>query len=190
MTRCTQILVALRNADPTALTAYSCLCRYLGFGEVLIDLRRRVLWELFSPDGEDPGEALAALRRGGEMWNPNKEAAFIRQAGNPETTLGEPAPGDARWEGYLAWDPDRDLDRRPLALRPYRRLGWRLRRGTLWSFAWKEEDPAGRIALSERAILCSGPKEGLLVHPHLEAYRRIIAGQSVPWLPDPGREAG
>jgi hypothetical protein len=186
MTETTQILVALRNADPAALTALSCLRRYLGFGDALSDLRRRVLWELSGPTGEDPGEIVEALRRGGELWNPNKEGARIRRSGELESLLGAPLPGDAGWESVLSWAPDRDLDHRARALAPYRARAWSLRRGTLWSLCWRDGTESTRWEWTERAVISAGRKEGLLVHPQLEDWRRIAAGLAPPWLPQPG----
>ncbi len=179
----TQILIVLRNADPAALTALASLRRYLGFGDRLSDLRRRVLWELSGPEGGPHDAAVEALRRGGELWNPNKERALVRAPGGPIADLGSPLPDEGRWESYLAWDPDRDLDRRARALGPWRDRGWRLRRGTLWSLQWQEDDLEERIRLTEAAVICHGAKEGLLVHPHLEDSRRIASRDLVPWLP-------
>jgi hypothetical protein len=187
-TATTQILVVLRNADPTALTALSSLRRYLGFGDRLLDLRRRVLWELSGPREDSRDTILEALRRGGELWNPNKEMALVRAPGGPIADLGTPIPDGGRWESRLAWDPDRDLDRGVRALRPWRSRGWRLRRGTLWSLHWQEEDRDERGRLTERAAVCRGAREGLLVHPHLEDVRRIGSEDTVPWLPEAKEE--
>jgi hypothetical protein len=183
----TQILVALRNADPTALTALGCLRDSMGFGVRLEGVRRCVLWELEGPGGVDPEEVLAVLRRAGELFNPNKEAAHVRRAGEQASALGTPAPGEGGWESYLAWNPDRDLDRLPPALSAFRGRGWRLARGVLWSLLWREGDAEERTRWSQQAVLCVGPRQGLLVHPHLEDYRRIEAGEPAPWLPEPGR---
>jgi hypothetical protein len=187
-TETTQILVVLRNADPTALTALSSLRRYLGFGERLIELRRRVLWELSGPYGEPIDAIIDALRRGGELWNPNKEKALVRSPGEAVGALGSPLLDEGRWESRLAWDPDRDLDRRARALRPWRDRGWRLRRGTLWSLQWNEGAAEERARLAESAVVCHGAREGLLVHPHLEDVRRIYSMDPVPWLPMPKEE--
>jgi len=110
-TATTQILVVLRNADPTALTALSSLRRYLGFGDRLLDLRRRVLWELSGPREDSRDTILEALRRGGELWNPNKEMALVRAPGGPNADHGTPNPDGGRWEGRIAGDPERDNDR-------------------------------------------------------------------------------
>jgi hypothetical protein len=85
----------------------------------------------------------------------------------------------------LAWDPERDLDRRPAAIRAARARGWRLARGTVWGLSWECEDPVERQRLSEEAVLCQGPRQGLLVHPHLENHRRIDLRERPPWLPLP-----
>jgi hypothetical protein len=180
----TQILVGLRNADPVALTALTCLRRYLGFADDLLELRRRVLWELSGPAGEDPSEVIEALRRGGELWNPNKEAARVRRAGEPEPCLGAPLPGEERWETLLSWAPDRDLLHGARALAPYRARGWSLARGTLWSLRWTVEDEEVRWDRMRHAAVSAGRKDGLLVHPQLEDFRRITAGLAPPWLPE------
>jgi len=188
-TATTQILVVLRNADPTALTALASLRCSLGFGENLLDLRRRVLWELSGPtEGKEVGAILDALRRGGEMWNPNKERALVRAPGTPISELGSPLPDEDGWESWLAWDPTRDLDRWIRALRPWRARGFRIRRGTLWSLQWGEGDPLERRGLSERAVITRGAREGLLVHPHLEDARRIGSTDPIPWLSPLERE--
>lgn len=187
-TATTQILVVLRNADPTALTALSSLRRYLGFGEKLAGLRRRVLWEITGPEEGSRDELIEALRRGGELWNPNKERAFVRVPGAPVGDLGAPLPDEGCWLSRLAWDPERDLDRSIRAFRPWRGRAWRLKRGTLWSLEWREEDPDERRRLTERAVLCRSAKEGLLVHPHLEDARSISSETPAPWLPEPRGE--
>jgi hypothetical protein len=184
MTETTQILVGLRNADPVALTALGCLRRYLGFADDLLDLRRRVLWELSGPGGEDPSAVIDALRRGGELWNPNKEAARIRRSGEQESALGGTLAGEDGWESLLAWAPDRDLAHGARALAPHRPRGWSLARGTLWSLRWKEPDASSRWDRMRHAAVSAGRKDGLLVHPQLEDFRRITAGLAPPWLPE------
>lgn len=181
----TQILVVLRNADPAALTALTCLRRYLGFGDTLIDLRRRILWELSGPQGEDPAGVIEALRRGGECWNPNKETARIRRRGEAESLLGAPLPGEDGWESVLSWAPDRDLVHGARALAPFRALGWNLRRGTLWSLCWRGGTEQARWEWTQRAAISAGREEGLLIHPQLEDWRRTPAGLAPPWLPQP-----
>lgn len=183
LTSCTQLLVSLRNADPTALTALECLQHSLGYGPRLLRLRRSVLWELTGPAGEDPAPLLARLRRGGEVWNPNKEAAQVRIPGQPASALGGAMFEGERYENFLAWDPERDLARGARALVPSEKGVWRLARGTLWSLLWQDEDQTARRRLSEQAVLCKGPREGLLVHPHLEDLRRITWDEPAPWLP-------
>jgi hypothetical protein len=187
MKETTQILIALQNANPAALTALSCLRRYLGYGEDLLELRRRVLWELSGPAGEDPQPVIDSLRRGGELWNPNKETARIRREGQDESLLGPPAPGEDGWESLLAWAPDRDLAHGARALAPYRTLGWSLGRGTLWSLRWREGDAQARWERTQRAAISAGSKDGLLVHPQLEDWQRILAGTVPPWLPESGK---
>ncbi len=179
----TQVLVSLRNADPTALTALACLRRSLGFGERLLALRRRVLWELSGPAEADRGMVIERLRLGGELWNPNKEQARIRSAGEPIDLL-QLAPAQERsWFHALAWSPERDLDRRPHALRSaIDGERWSLRRGILWSLKIdRQEGTEGRKG-AEEAVLCSAPGRGLLVHPQLEDYRWIDGDPSLPWV--------
>lgn len=187
MSDCTQILVELKNADPTALTALGALQRSLGFGGRLVDLRRRVLWELHGPGGEDPEEILQALMRAGELWNPNKETAHVRRPGQSAQTLGRPVPGDGSWESFLAWDPERDLSVSPLALDRFRSRGWRLARGVLWSLSFEGATADTRDEWGLEAAICKGPKQGLLVHPHLEDFERVTASNDPPWLPGPAR---
>ncbi len=183
MPSCTQILVSLRNADPTALTARECLQHSLGFGTRLASLRRSVLWEMHGPADEDPAPVLDRIRRTGEIWNPNKEAALVRLPGQPASALGGALMGGSGYEIFLAWDPERDLARRVRILLPSGGSGWRLARGTVWALLWQDEDASARRRLSEQAVLCRGPREGLLVHPHLEDFRRITQDEPVPWLP-------
>ena len=185
MRSCTQILVALRNADPTALTALGSLQRSLGFGGRLSEVRRRVLWELHGPAGEDPEDVLRALSRAGELFNPNKEAAHVRRPGEAISSLAAPLPGDEGWESFLAWNPQRDPEEIPHALVGFRDDGWGLARGILWSLCWKDASAEERLRWSQDAVLCAGPRKGLLVHPHLEDYRRIVANDLPPWLPEP-----
>ncbi|MBD3160972.1 MAG: hypothetical protein GF346_02305 [Candidatus Eisenbacteria bacterium] len=178
----TQILVTLRNADPTALTAEGALRDSLGFGDRLARVERRILWELGGPETGEIEPVLLALRRSGELWNPNKEAAAIRRSGE-EAALRPPVPGEAAPLWTLAWDPDRDLARTPLALRPHAPHGWRLARGVLWGLSWRKGSPDEQSAWTEEAVLCAGPRRGLLVHPHLEEHRRIRPDDPAPWLP-------
>jgi hypothetical protein len=182
MKRCTQILVGLRNADPTALTAEGALRGSLGFGKRIGRVERRILWELSGPESEGIEPVLLALRRGGELWNPNKESALIRNPGEEGPLAGRTRQDEGTvWT--LAWDPERDLDRSPLALRPFAERGWRLARGVLWGLSWTEGESSERLSWSEAAVVCSGPGRGLLVHPHLEDHRRIHPSDPAPWLP-------
>jgi hypothetical protein len=184
---CTQLLVSLRNADPAALTALGSIQRSLGFEERLQMVSRRVLWELHGPADADPEPVIEALRRSGEVWNPNKEAAKVRFSGAPLTDLGSPIPGEQRWMMVLAWDPDRDRDRSVAALLPFLETGWRLARGVLWGLCWKEASSEEHRRWSEEAALCRGPTEGLLIHPHIEDHRWIDGTEPPPWLP-PGKD--
>ena len=181
----TQIVVSLRNADPTALTALGCLAGPLGFGDSLLDLKRRVLWELTGPAGLDPRGLIADLSRAGELWNPNKESARIRMPGEGIDSWGSPVPGEEGWETFLAWDPDRDLQRRSRGLR---RLGgeeWSLSRGTLWSLRLDIAQADRRRERAEEAVICRGAGHGLLVHPQLQDVLRIEADLAPPLLAAP-----
>jgi hypothetical protein len=180
---CTQILVTLRNADPTALTARECLQHSLGYGSRLLSLRRSVLWEMHGPAGEDPAPILDRIRRAGELWNPNKEAAQVRLPGEAASALGGALADGSDYEVFLAWDPERDLARRVGTLLPSGGKGWRLARGTVWALLWLDGEEEARRRLSDQAVLCRGPREGLLVHPHLEDCRGITRDEPVPWLP-------
>jgi hypothetical protein len=180
---CTQIFISLRNADPTAMTAMECLQHSLGYGDRLAAVRRSVLWEMYGPGGSNPAPVIERLRRVGEIWNPNKEAALVRLPGQPISGLEGPLEEETAFETLLAWDPQRDLARTVRTLLPSGYGGWRFARGTLWSLLWREEDPLIRRRLSEEAALCRGPREGLLIHPHLEDCRRITRDDPVPWLP-------
>jgi hypothetical protein len=185
MSRCTQILVALRHADPAALTAEAALQRSLGFEGRLRSVRRRILWELTGPEHEEPGRIIELLRLGGEVWNPNKEAARIRAPGEPSTHLMLPPENEGTWAMLLAWDPERDLRRTPAALRRHAERGWRLARGVLWALCWENTTAENCRLWSEQAALCRGPMQGLLIHPHLEDHRWIEGTEDPPWLPAP-----
>ncbi|MBM3286088.1 MAG: hypothetical protein FJY88_01875 [Candidatus Eisenbacteria bacterium] len=179
-----QILVTLRNADPTALTAKSCLQRWLGYGERLRDLRRGVLWELTASEEADVEGGLSLVRTSGELWNPNKEVATTRMPGASDVELVPPGcDSPARWRFVLAWDPERDIDRPLRSLREARDRGMRLARGTLWALRWDALDEAEVDRLTIEAARCRGPREGLLVHPHLEDHRIVAATLAPPWLP-------
>jgi hypothetical protein len=140
---------------------------------------------MHGPTGSDPRPLIDRLRRSGEIWNPNKEAAHVRLPGRPASLLGGVFAEGSSFEIYLAWDPERDLARVVRTLLTWNEPGWRLTRGTLWGLLWRDEDPSARRRLSEQAVLCRGPREGLLVHPHLEDYRRITGQEPIPWLPAP-----
>jgi hypothetical protein len=47
---------------------------------------------------------------------------------------------------------------------------------------WSSADPAERLDLSMRAAICRSPKEGLLVHPHLETCRTVHTEDEPPWI--------
>lgn len=183
MNGATQILVARWSADPIELTALATLRRELGFGAALEALKRRVLWELRSD--EEPGdidEVLDHLRLSGEIWNPNKETSHIRRPGEAVAALGEPFGSPGEWVVIAAWNPERDEDRSPHAVAVLRRQGWHLSRATIWCMRWSSIDPAERLRLSMRAAVCKSGKEGLLVHPHLETWRVVGAGDAPPWI--------
>lgn len=184
----TQILISLRNADPTALTALSCLRRSMRMEGSVTRLQRRILWELSGPEGADPEVVIGGLRLGGELWNPNKEQARIRLHPEAVGRLHLAAEGEGNWVHALAWSPERDLDRRPHALRVGQAAGWSLRRGTLWSLEVAGGDPEERRKLAGEAVLCSSVGKGLLVHPHLEDLRWIEGDPPRPWIGQRGTE--
>jgi hypothetical protein len=183
---CTQILVGLRNADPTALTARECLQHSLGYGERLAEVRRYTLWEMRGGEGVDPRPGVERLIRTGGIANPNKETTLVRLPGHPASCLGSLFEEGSEYEMFLSWDPERDLAPNLGTLLGSGEGAWQFARGTLWALRWRDEEPAARRRLSEEAVLCRGPRKGLLVHPHLEDYRRVLPEDPVPWLPPTG----
>ncbi len=183
MSRVTQIIVEHRNADPTALTALGCLQRHLGFSSRLASVERRMLWELVGPDETGTDDCVDRLRRSGAIWNPNKERASLRRSGESYGATGLPTSKEDPWSVFLAWNPDRDLDRCPQTFIPHYRMGWRLACGILWALRWTEGDPDVWSRWSREAVVCSGPDRGLLVHPHLQDFQRIDSSLEPPWLP-------
>jgi hypothetical protein len=99
-----QILLDLKNSDPTALTAFEAIRRLLGFGERLVEIRRRSLHELtLRSQRELPGDAAlsdllsAYLEQTVVFWNPNKQLAWVRiYQGTTEILAWQMQPGAQR----------------------------------------------------------------------------------------------
>jgi len=89
-----QILISLKSNDPTALTAQEAIRHLLGFGDGLVEIRRRHLHELvLQPANESAplsSRLLEYLRQTFVFWNPNKQRAWVRSSSAPFTPAARP----------------------------------------------------------------------------------------------------
>jgi hypothetical protein len=92
---CAQILVGLKSADPTALTAEEAVRHLLGFDDRLLALERRVLHELTCvPAAPDPAAALENAKC--QALTPTRRQATAWQA------MASPRPSSPRPSWLLA----------------------------------------------------------------------------------------
>lgn len=202
-----QILIDLKAPDPAAMTARETVRGLLGFGERLVDLRRRKFYEL-SVEGErsDLVDASHAyLVATFELWNPSRERAWARvesgeTGGDPDggdaslstswevaagarraSSFGIPSLDDPRYDHLLSWRAEgSDLPddlTRGLSGRRILAAG----SATLYSLRWA--DGASRTDRREWTSAV-GPvrsrKRGLLVHPAAEHARQFSGAIPCP----------
>lgn len=184
-----QILIARKAADPTALTALDAIRTLLGYGDDLVDLFRRELFE-FGLRGGEPGlvasEIEGYLEQTVSFWNPNRERAWGRISGaHPRAweggrgiaprPFGEPSLDQGRFDHLLIWS--RDPASPPSDL-PKSIGGGQvsdMHRAELYTFAWKgEPDEHTRVRLLEGVAVAQSRGRGLLVQPHYQDHQFIL----------------
>jgi hypothetical protein len=206
-----QILVDLKSADPTALTAEEAIRNLLGFGPRLGALTRRHLYEIelcLSPQPEEAARAdlpdllSVYLERTVVFWNPNKHRAWVRIQGGEAPW--EALPGRRRWSGAFGRPDLADPDWDHVLLWSAEGAGapadmasalgdWEIRRflGTeIYSLRWTGE---GRAASTEerrewtrRVAVARSRREGLLVNPHYQKHRILAGAVPLPLAEESG----
>ncbi len=205
-----QILLDLKNSDPTALTAAEAIRHLLGFGDRLVEVRRRSLHEVAlrsTPAGAALSELLSAyLERTVVFWNPNKQRAWVRapQADNADAAWevrsgGRRHPGDfgtpdlsrPEFDHLIVWP--RGDDALPADL-PTALPGWDVTaafRGELWSIRWRDGASTGERSDWTVAVgAARSRREGLLCNPHAQHYRVLSGAVPIPLWTSGGAGAG
>jgi len=176
-----ELRVDLKTVDLVRETAWSALTEKLGWGAVLDDLRRSVLWRFDIADGDEAAVCAALeaeLERTSAFYNPNKERRRLLAGGAlPE---GEPlaaadaldpppAPGARLWRA-LVWITDEGGEQTALRRRTARRLPGLsgLRAGTLWELALRADTAAMARGLATGLALTRRRRQGLLLNPHYQ----------------------
>ncbi len=198
-----QILVDLKAPDPAAMTARETVRGLLGFGDRLVDLRRRKFYELsVEGDRTDVVDASHAyLVATFELWNPSRERAWARvetgdvDGPDPDSPsswevaagarrpglFGVPSLDDPRYDHLLAWraegsDLPDDLAR---GLRGRRILA--AGSATLYSLRWADvTSETDRLEWTSAVGPVRSRKRGLLVHPAAEHARQFSGAIPCP----------
>ena len=204
-----QVLLDLKNSDPTALTAAEAIRSLLGFGDRLAEIRRRSLYELVlqAPNAGEGGAALpdlvsSYLERTVVFWNPNKQRAWVRldSFGSPAITwevlsgarrnpgdFGRPDLSLAGYDHLLVWP--RGSREIPADL-VVALSGWHpaaAGHGELWTLSWCEGATTEERGAWTRAVgAARSRREGLLCNPHAQNHR-VFSG-AVPMPAWPGRD--
>lgn len=200
-----QILVDLKNPDPTGRTAGEAIRTLLGYGDRLVELRRREFYEMLCrPDGAtDPAATplgpvlLRYLETTTVMWNSNKQRAWLRVSGSGEAggaweafhgrparegSFGAPGLDDAEFDHIMVWRRDHRSAPEDLA----RALaGWSLvAEGSceLYSLRWASTaSPEERRAWTDAVSTVRSRGSGLLVNPHYQDHRLLFGAVPVPF---------
>lgn len=197
-----QVLIDLKSADPTALTAAEAIRHLLGFGDRLVSIRRRFLHEivLLPPDpgpgapGRSDADSLCAalseyLDRTVVFWNPNKHRAWIRLFGpgaaegaweanaraRHPSAFGLPALDEPAWDHVLLWNRGQGNAPADLraSLKPWSVAAYG--NGELYSLQWGTESLDERADWTEQVAVARSRGQGLLVNPHYQDHR-ILQG--------------
>lgn len=174
------LTVALRSADPTALTAAHALTHRLGYADVLAELERRDLWRLrMQAAGMADALALAGswVIRSSLFANPNKhiyELAATR-GGSGATT----ARGSSRVAWVVAWS-EPDLEGEAAVRLIHARFGGRelesVRRAVVWMLRFTPSvDPARVPRLADEIAVARTRTRGLLANPHFQSVAVVRA---------------
>lgn len=207
-----QILLALKNSDPTALTAAEAIRHLLGFGDRLAEIRRRSLHELLLRDSGSVGTAglpdllSRYLEHTFTFWNPNKQAAWVRIDGASEPDVswevlsgarrkpggfGRPDLSRPEYDHLLVWP--RGRREIPADLLPAL-VGWDVATAgdaELWSLRWCDEATADERRAWTRAVGATrSRREGLLCNPHAQDHRIFPGAVTMPVWSDGDANSG
>ncbi len=200
-----QILIELKNPDPTGRTAQEAIRTLLGFGDRLLELRRREFYELVCRPG--PGTDAAAdplaphllryLRRTVVLWNSNKQRAWLRLEGvcdrpgpweilpgGPERPgpFGDPGLEDPDLDHVMVWG--RGQEAIPGEME-HALPGWSVPAAgscELYSLRWKAgSDPEERKAWTDAVATARSRGSGLLVNPHCQDHRLLFGNVRIPF---------
>jgi hypothetical protein len=197
-----QVLLELKNSDPTALTAAEAIRHLLGFGDRLSEIRRRTFYEIVLRASEgvrsDPAlpDLFSVYLERGFLWNPNRERAWVRIDATPEAGaawealpgarrkpggFGRPDLGQPAYDHLLIWPRGRWEVSTDLGLAP---SGWVLAatgRGELWSLRWRETATTAERTVWTGAVgAARSRREGLLFNPQAQDHRLFPGVVPIP----------
>lgn len=200
-----QILIELKNPDPTGRTAEEAIRTLLGFGDRLVALRRREFHELVCrpKPGTDPATELLApvllryLRTTAVLWNANKQRAWLRIEGACDDPgpwevisggseqpgpFGDPNLEDPDLDHVMVWGRGRETypEEMEQAL-----SGWSLPAAgscELYTLRWKSESTQEeRQAWTGAVSTARSRGSGLLVNPHCQDHRLLFGPVHIPF---------
>jgi hypothetical protein len=181
------LTIALRGADPTALTAEHALCNRLGYASVLAALERRDFWRL-AVESSGMAEALTLagswVTRSNLFVNPNKhiyELAATRGTARA-ASRGPGGRGSTRTAWVVAWS-EPDIDGEAAVRLIHTRFGGReligARRATVWMLRFAPGvEPARTLKLADEIALARTRTRGLLTNPHLQSMAVVRASSA------------
>jgi len=168
------LTVALKSADPVALTAAHALTHRLGYAKALAELRRMELWRLrVEAHGIADALALAGswITRSNRFVNPNKHIYELAAHG------GDPAGSSGgRGANRVAWVVARsepDLDGEAAVRLIHERFHGRELQEARHAVAWMLRfapavDPAEVPRLAQGMAIARARDRGLLANPHFQ----------------------
>jgi hypothetical protein len=172
------LTVALRGADPVALTAEHALTHRLGYGGVLAELARRDLWRL-RLDASGVAEALALagswVTRSNVFVNPNKHVYELASS----STGDKPARAGGRTAWVVAWS-EPDLEGEAAVRLIQARFGGRelahVRKALVWMLRFSAGVGADEVKRrAEEIAVARSRLSGLLTNPHFQSVAVVRA---------------
>ena len=169
-----ELLVRLKTADTTALTAKNTLQKDMGYDGTLLDLVRKEYWLIELEAGSvDEAEKLGRefVTATKTLVNPNKHTYNLR-------VLGESGEGTTRGNPHViralvSYREDEKAHVTRNILRDILGYGDRVKnvkRGTLWELTIKADDEAGAKQIAEEIVVARSIESGLLANPHSQTY--------------------
>ncbi len=193
-----QLLIDLKNADPTALTAKEAIQTLLGFGDRLGEIRRRQFYEVLleSPEETDLDGMFSRYLEGTVVfWNPNKHRAWARlETGTWEalpgarrraSAFGAPGLEDPGYDHILVWTRGEEATPADLVphLAPARLVA--CGRADLFSLRWVDAGPEDRVRFTEAVAVARSRGQGLLVNPHFQDHWILQGAVPAPFWGTP-----